>query len=157
MTTLKSMRISLHTALAISLLLASFTAMAQEKGAWRAASNSAKTITGDVALADEKILISNFFAFTMVRVRNLGAAETSSVFGLDSNGIGGLYRLDIPATQKFLHKNTLCGTDETHWMAAFASGRTLQLAFFSSQKPPVFTPDAIANSSDLCGTYSYSK
>jgi hypothetical protein len=150
------MRISIKPVLA-ALLLTSLSLSAQEKGAWRAASNSAKTITGDVALADEKILINGFYAFTMVRVRNLEATETSSIFGLDSNGTGGLYRIEIPATQKFLHKNTLCGTDETHWMAAFASGRTLQLAFFSSQKPPVFTPDAIANSSDLCGTYSYSK
>jgi hypothetical protein len=40
-------------------------------------------------------------------------------------------------------------------MAAYVAGRTLHLAFFSGQKMPVFTPDAIANSTDLCGTFSY--
>ena len=40
---------------------------------------------------------------------------------------------------------------------AYIDGRTLQLAFFSGAKPPTFTPDAIATTTDLCGTYGYSK
>ncbi|MEI9978855.1 MAG: hypothetical protein WDN23_07575 [Edaphobacter sp.] len=42
-------------------------------------------------------------------------------------------------------------------MAAYAQGRSLKLAFFSGQKPPVFTLEALANSSDLCGTFVYTK
>jgi hypothetical protein len=150
------MRRSLPTLVAI-ITLTTLPLTAQEKGYWRAASNTARSITGDVTLSDEKILITNFVPFTMIRARNLEAAETSAVFGPDNSGIGGLYRVEIPGDKKFLHKNTLCGAEDVHWMAAFAAGRSLQLAFFSSQKPPTFTPDAIANSIDLCGTYSYTK
>jgi hypothetical protein len=42
-------------------------------------------------------------------------------------------------------------------MATYVSGKTLQLAFFSGQKSPVFSLDAMANSTDLCGTFSYAK
>jgi len=151
------MQKTLQTALTASLFVFCLFAHAQqERGAWRASSNTARSITGDVFLTDQKLTI-NFLNFTMVRIRALDATETSAVFGLDATGTGSLYRLEIPATQKFLRKNTLCGTDDTHWMAAFASGRTLQLAFFSSEKPPLFTPDAIANSTSLCGTFSYAK
>jgi hypothetical protein len=140
------------------LLIYCLTVAAQEKGNWRAASSNARSITGDVALSDEKISI-NFLPFTMVRVRSLEKAELSAAFDADSNanGSGSLYRLSIPAAQKFLHKNTLCGSDDTQWMVAYASGRTLQLAFFSGQKPPLLTLDAISNSTDLCGKYSYVK
>jgi hypothetical protein len=40
-------------------------------------------------------------------------------------------------------------------MATYVEGRSLKLAFFSGQKAPVFTLDAISNSTDLCGTYNY--
>ena len=111
--------------------------MAQSGGIWRATSSNAKSITGDVVLSDQKITI-NFLNFTMVRVRALEI------------------RLQIPSTVKFLHKNTLCGTEDTEWMAIYAAGRTLQLAFFSGDKPPVLTREALSNSSDVCGTFTYS-
>jgi hypothetical protein len=65
--------------------------------------------------------------------------------------------LDIPGATKFLHKNTLCGGEDTTWMATYASGKSLQIAFFSGAKPPVLTIDALANSTDLCGTYTYQR
>jgi hypothetical protein len=149
---------NLRRAITGSLLIYCLTVAAQEKGNWRAASSNARSITGDVALSDEKISI-NFSLFTMVRVRSLDKAEISAAFDADSNaeGSGSLYRLSVPAAQKFLHKNTLCGSDDTQWMVSYASGRTLQLAFFSGQKPPLLTLDAISNSTDLCGKYSYGK
>jgi hypothetical protein len=150
------MRKALKTALATSLLLLTLTTFAQETGAWRASSNTARSITGDIALTGQKLTI-NFLSFPVVRVRDLDPTEVTVVFGLDATGAGSLYRLEIPATQKFLHKNTLCGTDETQWMATYASGRSLQIAFFSSPNPPVFTQAALSNSTDLCGTFSYSK
>jgi hypothetical protein len=150
--------VTLRRAITGSLLIFCLTVAAQEKGNWRAASNNARSITGDVALSEEKISI-NFSLFTMVRVRGLDKAEISAAFDADSNadGSGSLYRLSVPAAQKFLHKNTLCGSDDTQWMVSYASGRTLQLAFFSGQKPPLLTLDAISNSTDLCGKYSYGK
>ena len=50
-------------------LLICLTLAAQERGAWRAASNTAQSITGDIALSDEKISI-NFSTFPMVKVRS---------------------------------------------------------------------------------------
>jgi hypothetical protein len=131
-------------------------APAQESGYWQAASASAQSTTGDVALSDAKIAI-NFSNFAIVRASDLAPAQASSVFDVDSNssGKGHLYRLNIPAAKKFMHKNTLCGAEDTQWMAAYVDGRTLHLAFFSGQKVPVFTLDAISNSSALCGTYMY--
>jgi len=74
-----------------------------------------------------------------------------------ATGSGSLYRLNVPGEKKFLHKNSLCGSDDTQWMVTYVSGRSLQLAFFSGPKPPVFTADAIANSTDMCGKFSYVK
>ena len=42
-------------------------------------------------------------------------------------------------------------------MVAYAAGNSLQLAFFSGDKPPVFTFEAIQNSTDKCGTFTYVK
>jgi len=51
----------------------------------------------------------------------------------------------------------LCGTEDAQWMVTFVEGRSLQLAFFSGAKAPVFTLDAISNSTNLCGTYTYAR
>jgi hypothetical protein len=130
----------------------------QEKGPWRASSNNANSITGDLILADEKISI-NFNTFTMVRARDLTSSEISALFDPESpaSGTGGLYHLDIPAAKKFLHRNSLCGDEDTQWMATFVSGKTLHLAFFSGPRAPVLTTEAISNTSDLCGTFTYAR
>jgi len=154
-----TIRTQLTSTLAIALLVASsLTLAAEEKGYWRAVSSTARSITGDVTLSDEKITI-NFAGFTMSRIRTLEPAELASVFDVDSASAtgAGLYRLNIPAQKRFLHKNTLCGSADTQWMVAYASGNDLQLAFFSGDKPPVFTLSAIQNSTDMCGTYSYTR
>lgn len=75
----------------------------------------------------------------------------------DAGGGGHLYRLSIPGDKKFLHKNTICGGEDAQWVATYVAGHSLQLAFFSGSKMPVFTPDALANSASLCGTFSYVK
>ena len=143
-------------ALVGSVLACCVSAAAQEKGNWRAANSSAQTITGDVALSDEKIFI-NFSGFAIARIRDLAQGEVSAVFDADNTtgGAGSLYRVSVPAAKTFLHRNTLCGAEETQWMATYVAGRSLHLAFFSGEKPPVFKPEAIANSTDLCGIFSY--
>jgi hypothetical protein len=149
---------TLRRAVTGSLLIFCLTVAAQEKGNWRASSNNARSITGDVALSEEKISI-NFSLFTMVRIRSLDKSEISAAFDADSNadGSGSLYRLNIPAAKKFLHKNGLCGDEDTQWMATYVSGRALQLAFFSGEQAPIFTLDAISNSTALCGTFAYGR
>jgi len=131
---------------------------AQERGYWRAASNTARSITGDITLAQEKLTIS-LWTTPISRIRDLNGPELSAVFDTDSNAarIGGLYHLSIPAAKKFLRKNSLCGAEDVQWMVAYAQGNSLQIAFFSGDKPPVFTFDAVRNSTDLCGTFTYVK
>src|ERR1700712_5226964 len=113
-------------------LVCCITAAAQDKGYWRATSSTAKSITGDVALADEKISI-NLVSFTMARIRGLEQAEASALFDAEgtAGGNGSLYRLSVPGSKKFLHRNSLCGSDDTQWMVTHVAGRSLQLAFFS--------------------------
>ena len=121
------------------------TAHAQDKGYWRAASNTARSITGDISLGEEKIVI-NFIGFPMVKARTLEKAEISALFDVDStaNGDGSLYHLTIPTSKKFLNKNTLCGAEDIQWMVTYVSGKAMRLAFFSSQKVPILTRDAIS-------------
>ena len=141
------------------MLVCSLPVTAQEKGNWRAASSTAQSITGDITFSEEKLSI-NFSGFPIARIRSLQPAELNAVFEPGSGpdrGTGSLYRLSIPAAKKFLHRNTMCGAEETQWMATLVAGHTLQLAFFSGPKPPVFTPDAIANTTSLCGTYTYAR
>ena len=149
-------RETLLSAIVGLVLVCCMTAAAQDKGYWRATISTAKSITGDVALSDEKISI-NLVSFTIARIRGLEKAEASALFDPDGTaaGSGGLYRLIVPGEKKFLHKNSLCGSDDTQWMVTYVAGRSLQLAFFSGQKPPVFIADAIANSTDMCGKFSY--
>jgi hypothetical protein len=134
------------------------SARAQEKGMWRAESSTAQSITGDIAISSEKISI-NFTGFVIAQIRRLEPGEVSAVFDTDSaaGGSGNLYRLNIPSSKKFMHHNTLCGTEDTQWMATYVAGRTLKLAFFSGPNVPEFTLNAIANSTDLCGTFSYAR
>jgi hypothetical protein len=139
-------------------LSCSIPSLAQDAGYWRAASTTAKHITGDVALSDEKISI-NFSTYWIAQIRALTPAELSAAFGADANAPsrGNLYRLSIPSDKKMLHKNTLCGAEDTQWLATYSTGRTLELAFFSTSQMPVLTTEALTNNSNLCGVFGYSR
>jgi hypothetical protein len=149
---------TLLRAAALLALSCCLSCAAQDKGYWRAASKTASSITDDIAISDAKITI-DFFTFPLVQARTLVPAEVSAVFDADINagGTGNLYHVTIPATRRLQHHNTLCGTEDTQWMATFASGRSLQVAFFSGSEAPVFTMDALAKSTSLCGTFSYAR
>ena len=142
-------------ALAVTLAFA-ISGAGQEKGTWRAASKTAHSITGDVAFGNEKMLIG-LTGFPIAQIRDLQAAELGGAFEApgDRAGKGNLYRVSIPGTKTFLHRNTLCGGEETQWMATYVAGKTLQLAFFSGAQMPVLTAEALANATNLCGTYTY--
>ncbi len=138
-------------------LLAFGTAKAQDGGSWRAASTNARAITGDLALFNQKIALGFSAAYTLAEIRTLKPEEITALFsGADvSDGSGHLYRTSIPGDKRFLHKNTLCGSEETQWVVTFAQGKNLQVALFSTANMPVLTPEAMANATDLCGTFSY--
>ena len=130
----------------------------EDRGYWHAASSNANAITGDISIGEIKVTI-NYISFPLAPIRRLKPVEVSSAFDADVNaGIeGSLYRLIVPPAQRFLYKNTLCGDEETEWMATYAKGHTLQVAFFSSDDEPVFTFDAVQKSSALCGVYTYAR
>jgi len=130
----------------------------EDRGYWRAASSAAVSITGDVAISPTKLMI-NFAYFPIVEARRLKPAEVSSVFDADVNaGIQGtLYRVNILAAKRFLHRNTLCGHEDTKWMATYVSGRSLQVAFFSGDQEPVFKFGAMQGSQALCGVFRYGR
>ena len=130
----------------------------EDRGYWRAASSNALAITGDVSIAEMKVTI-NFQTFSLAPIRRLKPVEVSAVFDADVNaGIeGSLYRMKVPAWKYIVKKNTLCGSEETQWMATYVSGRQMKVAFFSGDDEPVFTFDAISKSPALCGTYVYAR
>ena len=140
------------------ILSCALSVAAQDKGYWYAASSAAKSITGDIAIADLKVTI-DYLQFPVAPIRRLTPAEVSAAFDAEANaGISGdLYRLRVPAEQRFLHKNTLCGTENTEWMATYVTGKTLTVTFFSGANMPVFTMDALANTMDRCGTFTYGR
>jgi len=147
------------TLLSAGLLCAcSLLASAQDKGPWRATSSNANAITGDIGITEDKLSI-NFTPFTIAEIRKLEPVEATALFNTDSNAPGGgyLYRGHVPAAKRFLHKNTLCGNDETQWMATWLQGRELHVAFFSGGKTPEMTSEALANSTDVCGLFLYSR
>lgn len=139
------------------LLAATLPAMAQDDGYWKATSKTARSITGDIVLRGERLTM-NFNGFTIAQIRTLEPAEINGVFNAAATEPGGnLYRLNIPAEKSLLHKNTLCGTEPTQYMATYRVGKDLQLAFFSGSAVPAMTAEALNTSSTLCGTYMYSK
>jgi hypothetical protein len=160
MKTMKVQRFSVAAALlaAMAGLAGALRCPAQsyDKGYWRAASNNAADITGDIVISDAKLTL-DFRKFPLAPIRSLKPTEVAAVFdvAVDSAGMGSLYRLSVPGSLRFLHRNTLCGSDDTQWMATYLDGKTLDVAFFSGDSQPVFTVDAISHSSDLCGTFYF--
>jgi hypothetical protein len=134
----------------------SVLAGAQEKGNWRAESQTARSITGDIAFAGQKIAI-NFSGYWIAQIRTLQPGEASAVFNVDSDAAGGgnLYRLSIPGDKKFLHKSMLCGSEDVQWAVTYVSGHSLEMALFSGNKMPVMTPEGMTGATNLCGVFGY--
>ena len=151
-----SMRIRLPFVLFVLALTLTASAQLAEKGYWQAASQNAANITGDISFSKSKINIG-FNGFPLTPARVLKPAEVAALFDVAADGAGNgqLYRLTVPASLKLLNRNTLCGAAETHWMATYMEGKTLKLAFFSGDEPPVLTFDAVGSSQELCGTFTY--
>jgi hypothetical protein len=147
----------------LALLLLAFSTLAlpaQEKGQWRALSNTARSITGDIYFTGSKLAI-NFTPYTIAQIRELEPVEAAALFSPEmpaaSGGVGNLYRLDIPADKRFLHRNTLCGSEPTQWAITWVTGKSLELAFFTGPSIPTLTAEAIGSSTRLCGTFNYTR
>jgi hypothetical protein len=143
---------------AVLCLLWSVAGSAQDKGYWRAESKNANQITGDLAISETKLTI-NFLSYSLAPIRKLTPTEAGAAFDIDVDAPGGgsLYRLSIPGDKRFLHHNTLCGSEETQWMATYVQDRTLHLALFSGSNMPVLTGEALSSSNDVCGIFGYQR
>jgi len=138
-----------------AVLIFALPSSGQENGPWRAVSTNARAITGDVMFSPLKFTI-NFTSFTIAQIRSIKTEEILALFNPDSTtGGGNIFRVDIPADKKFLHHNTLCGSESTQWIVTYAQGRDLHVALFSGATPPVLTVDAINDATNLCGVFSY--
>jgi len=144
--------------LAGAVCLAARVSAQEDRGLWSATSTNAHAITGDITIGEAKVTL-DFNTFPLAPIRRLKPVEVSAVFDADvSAGIEGtLYRLRVPPGKYIVKRNTLCGGEETQWMATYATGHTLKVAFFSGDDMPVFTFDAMQNTTTLCGTYSYGR
>ena len=131
---------------------------AQEKGYWRAASQTAKSITGDVSFTKEKVTI-NLSSYWIAQIRTITPEEAGAAFGAESvdGGSGNLYRLSIPGDMKFLRKNTLCGGEDVQWAVTYVVGHRLAMDLFSSKQMPVLTAAGLKDAPNLCGTFFYMK
>lgn len=149
-----SLRSVLFAAFAL-ITLCAYPSSAQENGPWRAASTNASAITGDIVFSPLKVSI-NFTSFTIAQIRSIKTEEVLALFNPDTpTGGGNIFRVDIPADKRFLHHNTLCGSESTQWIVTYAQGRSLQVAFFSGSTAPVLTVDALNDAPSLCGIFSY--
>jgi len=143
----------------IAPILLATTLAAQDNGYWRAVSNTARSITGDIAISGDRMSM-NFVPTTIAEIHELTAEQITTVFNFPDgvNPMGHLYRLNIPGDRKLLHKNTLCGAEDTQWMATAVSGKTMQLAFFSGNMMPTMKAEDMNNDTPtLCGTFTYSR
>jgi hypothetical protein len=152
------MNLKKHFAIFTLVLAGGVSVIAQDMGYWRAASTNARAITGDITFTETSVVF-NFSPFTIAPIRKMKTSEVAAVFDADVNsGVqGNLYRLSIPSERRLLHKNTLCGTESVQWMATFVSGHNLQVALFSGLDEPLFTFDALANTSTKCAAFTYAR
>ena len=139
------------------LALGAAGAVAQDTGYWRASSENAKSTTGDIGLGTLKVTI-NFGLYTVAQIHTVDATQARAVFDIDAPEgavVGNLYHLSVEPGKKFLHKNTICGNEETQYMVTAVVGKELHVAFFSGSAMPELKAEAIMNSTTLCGTYTY--
>jgi len=148
----------LSAAMVLTLGCAARVGAQEDRGLWSAASTNAHAVTGDITIGEAKVTL-NFVTFPLALIRRLKPVEVSAVFDADVNaGIEGtLYRLHVPGGKYIVRKNTLCGGEETQWMATYVTGHTLKVAFFSGDDMPVFTFDAMQNTTTLCGKFTYGR
>ena len=116
------------------------------------------SITGDIALTPGKLLMAHR-AFPLKQARAIEPAHLADV-GKIVNATGdvqsaALYKTMVPRRTALLKANIICGSKDAEWMLAVFEKNELAVAFFAGAKEPDLAPNAVANSTDLCGTFSY--
>jgi len=126
----------------------------------RAISHTAVSITGDIEISTDEAIVLGGKRYPSKLVRELQVdeiREAARLFSVEpprnSSALHALYKTDIPATQKLLRGNTLCGDEDTTWIVSLTDDENPQvwnLAFFSGAREPDL--DSLPG---LCGTYRY--
>jgi hypothetical protein len=130
---------------------------------WSAASDTAASITGDIEVGPDRIVIGRSQrAYRLSVLRDLNRREmeaAASVLGAARLARTRLYAVDIPASAKFKSGASLCGGDVTRVVIAEEAGDdagALGLILFEGSKEPFFEGWRNATGG-LCATYSYER
>jgi hypothetical protein len=130
---------------------------------WTAMSNTAMSITGDIELSSNELTLAGK-SYALVLVSNIAApqlAAAGEIVAMAQPTTASLYKLSIPAGTKLVNGNTICGPNAANWLLTVIgtgppaqTDQMLSLAFFSGSGKPDLA--SAANSTSLCGTFSYS-
>jgi len=112
---------------------------------WTAVSTTAMGITGDVELGEHQLVFDDVHSFHIEKIRRLTAPEVDATKELTGNSDlreWDLYKIDIPASAKLNHGNTMCGKRSTTKVIMAQGqgygGTELSLIFFSGSEEPFF-------------------
>ena len=126
---------------------------------WTAISNTAMGVTGDLTVTPRSVTMAGrtlqLALLHTLAGPQLGQAAALFPVAVTSKLRGALYKVSIPATAAFKSSNTLCGKQATTFFVLLTDGSDLELAMFSGKNEPNLSANAIANSTEFCGTYSY--
>ena len=129
------------------------------KQRWIASSKTALSITGDVVLTSDKLILAHK-TFPLTSVREIGKEQLASVARIvdlsQPASSAQLFKTLIPRHSLLINSNTMCGPDnDATWMLAVYDHGSLSLAFFSDVAEPKLDYKVVEASQSLCGTYTY--
>lgn len=121
------------------------TAAAPGVEKWRAYSNTAMSITGDILLSPTSLVAAG--KVFPLRV----AADVPNFAGDDGRTTARVLAVTRPVNPKLLHGNTLCGSKPVRWIAVWRRDRsTLELDAYDGERQPTKSDDA-----GFCASYGY--
>ncbi len=126
---------------------------------WTAVSKTAMGVTGDLLVRPRSVAMAGH-TIPLAFLHTLAGAplqQAAALFPVPVNSRlrGALYKVSVPATTSFMRRNTLCGKQRTTFFVLLTDGSDLQLAMFAGRNEPNLSANAVANSTEFCGTYSY--
>jgi hypothetical protein len=126
-----------------------------------AISRTAESITGDIGYSTDNTMtiLNKSYPSRLVReLKGRDVEDVARMFSIDppaadSSALRALYRMDIPATDKLVNGDTICGDDDVHWVVYMSSDDNLNIwnvAFFSGDSEP-----NLQTQTNLCVTFRY--
>lgn len=126
---------------------------------WSAVSNTASSITGDLATSPGVLRFANRtiplnLAHALIG-RQLTDAAALFPATTSPSTVAAIYHVDIPASLPLKNRNTICGKQAATWLVLVNTDADLAMAVFSGVSEPTLSSSAANNSTDLCGTFLY--